>query len=107
MSSFGCQPDVSSCESWRRTRGIFYRRDDRPGPKLSDYLVVPTSQPQALLELLSAAQGERGRVQKVRRPYEIGRTRVHLDRVEGLGDFLELEVVLQADDQSEDGETEA
>jgi predicted adenylyl cyclase CyaB len=34
-------------------------------------------------------------VRKVRRLYRKGNTRIHLDEVEGLGTFLELEVVLQ------------
>jgi adenylate cyclase class IV len=33
----------------------------------------------------------------------IARTRVHLDRVEGLGEFIELEVVLGASEASEEG----
>ncbi|HZT56537.1 MAG TPA: CYTH domain-containing protein, partial [Burkholderiaceae bacterium] len=37
----------------------------------------------------------------------VGRTRVHLDRVEGLGDFLELEVVLRDDESAADGVAEA
>ena len=38
-----------------------------------------------------------GSVRKRRLVYHVGQTRVHLDRVEGLGDFLELEVVLRPD----------
>ena len=45
-------------------------------------------------DVLSLAYGQTGRVRKQRMLYLVGRTRVHLDRVEGLGDFLELEVVL-------------
>lgn len=37
----------------------------------------------------------------------IGRTRTHLDRVENLGHFLELEVVLADDEVIEDGVLEA
>ena len=33
----------------------------------------------------------------------MGQTRVHCDQVEGLGDFAELEVVLNDDQTSEDG----
>ena len=86
---------------------IFYRRPDQRGPKESFFLVVPTAAPAALREVLSAAYGAAGRVRKHRTIYLVGRTRVHLDRVEGLGHFLELEVVLADGEPAEAGVEEA
>ncbi len=77
---------------------IFYRRPDAPGPKESFYLRSPTADPNSLRETLSLAYGVSGRVLKQRTLLLVGRTRVHLDRVRGLGDFLELEVVLRDDE---------
>ena len=79
---------------------IHYERADTAGPKLSDYVRVPTSEPAALREALARAQGVLGRVRKTRWLLLAGQTRIHLDRLDGLGDFVELEVVLR-DDQSE------
>lgn len=73
---------------------IFYCRADQAGPKESFYLRTPTADPSGLREALSAAHGTIGRVQKRRTLFLVGRTRVHLDQVLHLGDFLELEVVL-------------
>ena len=73
---------------------IFYQRPDTSGPKESFYLLAATSAPDQLREVLSAACGQTGRVRKYRQLFLIGRTRIHLDRVAELGDFLELEVVL-------------
>src|SRR5215510_15640004 len=55
---------------------------------------LPVAAPDSLREALSLAYGQVGRVRKHRTLYVVGRTRVHLDRVEGLGQFVELEVVL-------------
>jgi adenylate cyclase class IV len=86
---------------------IFYARPDTAGPKVSDYTLVPTSTPGLLREALAAALGVLGRVVKARRLYLVGRTRVHLDRVMGLGEFLELEVVLADTEDVAVGEAEA
>jgi predicted adenylyl cyclase CyaB len=56
---------------------------------------------------LTLAYGELGRVRKRRTLYLAGRTRIHLDRVDQLGNFLELEVVLQTDDSAAAGVREA
>lgn len=86
---------------------IFYRRQDQQGPKESFYLRFPTADPQSLSELLTIAYGRSGRVKKHRTLYLAGRTRIHLDRVDGLGDYLELEVVLADGESSADGHREA
>ena len=46
-------------------------------------------------------------MQKHRTMFLVGRTRIHLDRVAGLGHFLELEVVLREHEPSEVGVREA
>ncbi len=86
---------------------IFYRRPDQLGPKQSTFVIASTSQPEAMREALTSAYGQAGRVRKHRTLYLVGRTRVHLDRVEGLGNFLELEVVLGSDEPAELGIAEA
>ena len=86
---------------------IFYERPDDPAPKESAFIIAPTSAPAAMREILSRACRDVGRVRKHRTLYLVGRTRVHLDRVEGLGAFLELEVVLAEGEPSEDGIAEA
>ncbi len=53
------------------------------------------------------AHGQVGRVIKHRVLFLVGRTRVHLDKVEQLGNFLELEVVLVDNEPSDAGVQEA
>ena len=86
---------------------IFYRRADQAGPKESFYVRTPTSCPALLGQTLALAYGEIGRVRKQRTLFLVGRTRVHLDIVEGLGHFLELEVVLRDGESADDGVREA
>jgi predicted adenylyl cyclase CyaB len=46
----------------------------------------------------------RGVVRKRRYLYLVGQTRVHLDEVEGLGEFMELEVVLRPEQSDAEGQ---
>jgi predicted adenylyl cyclase CyaB len=86
---------------------IFYQRANRSGPKESFYLRLPVPDPKAMRELLQQAHGQTGRVRKRRMLFLVGRTRIHLDAVEGLGEFLELEVVLRDGESAEAGILEA
>ena len=86
---------------------IFYQRPNQAGPKESFFVISPTASPDSLREALSLAYGQAGRVRKHRMLYLVGRTRVHLDRVENLGHFLELEVVLSEGEGPEPGVQEA
>ena len=82
---------------------IHYHRADADGPKVSDYVISAVTEPDTLREALERACGLLGRVRKERILVLVGHTRVHLDRVEGLGDFMELEVVLQPGQPEADG----
>lgn len=79
---------------------IYYTRPDQDGPKRSDYHITRSHDPENLKHVLELAYGIRGVVKKTRYLYLVGQTRVHLDDVDGLGQFMELEVVMQ-DGQSD------
>lgn len=106
---FRCDSGRLKLRAFSATDGelIFYRRADQQGPKESFYVRSPTAHVASLRESLTLAYGQDGRVQKQRTLFLVGRTRVHLDRVDGLGDFLELEVVLRDDEASDIGVAEA
>jgi predicted adenylyl cyclase CyaB len=86
---------------------IFYEREDTTGPKTSTYSRSPCSDAAGMEAVLARALGVRGVIDKRRELFMIGRTRVHLDDVRGLGHFLELEVVLGESEAAADGEREA
>ncbi len=106
---FRCDSGRLKLRAFADGRGelIYYRRADAAGPKESFYTIAPVEDPDALRRALALALGAVGRVRKHRTLYLVGRTRVHLDRVEGLGEYLELEVVLRDDETAEAGEAEA
>jgi predicted adenylyl cyclase CyaB len=80
---------------------IYYTRPDQEGPKRSDYHISYTADPANLKRVLELAYGIRGVIRKTRYLYLVGQTRVHLDDVDGLGQFMELEVVMR------EGQTDA
>jgi adenylate cyclase class IV len=75
---------------------IAYDRADLSGPKVSLYRIVPVADHLALIDALTDALGVRCVVEKVRRLLLWRNVRIHLDRVTGLGHFVELEAVATA-----------
>jgi len=104
-SFFRCETGRLKLRRFRDGTGelIFYQRPDETGPKASFYVVSKTSDPNSLCEALTRAYGVIGRVRKLRTLYRVGGTRVHLDDVEGLGRFVELEVVLDENESIASG----
>ncbi len=83
---------------------VYYTRGDTAGPKRSEYLIHEIKEPRALKKLLGRALGVRGIVRKTRHLFRVGQTRVHLDEVDGLGTFVELEVVLRQGQSDAEGQ---
>lgn len=86
---------------------IRYRRPDIRGPRTSDYEVVAVDDPDRCRRELAGRLTVRGTVRKTRRLFTLGRTRVHMDIVDGLGYFLEFEVQLSEEEFPESGAAEA
>src|SRR5687768_4260918 len=87
-----------------RAQLIYYTRPDQEGPKRSEYHIYETPDPENLKRVLELAYGIRGRVKTTRYLYLVGQTRVHLDEVEGLGQFMELEVVMAPGQSNAEGQ---
>jgi predicted adenylyl cyclase CyaB len=87
-----------------RAQLVWYARTDDTGPKRSDYQIYETGDPGQLKSTLTLALGVRGVVKKVRYLYLVGQTRIHLDDVEGLGTFMELEVVMRQGQPDAEGQ---
>ena len=77
---------------------IFYQRDEDAADRASDFEILRTTEPAVLRDLLSAALGVRSVVKKRRTLLVLDGARIHLDNVEGLGNFLELEVPVHEED---------
>jgi predicted adenylyl cyclase CyaB len=74
---------------------IYYKRQDLAGPKRSDYEVAKTEDPEALRRILSQILGAWVEVEKTRQVWLWENVRIHLDQVQGLGQFVELEAVTE------------
>ncbi len=76
---------------------IYYVRGDAARLRHSDYHLVRVGDAGALRAVLDAALGRRHVVRKQRHLFLIDNVRVHLDEVEALGQFLELEAVVDSE----------
>lgn len=86
-----------------RAELIAYARPSDDGSGWSSYQVVPIVAHAApnLLGGLLMTHDQLARVDKIRHVAVVGHTRVHLDRVDGLGTFVELETVISNQTESE------
>jgi homotetrameric cytidine deaminase len=73
---------------------IAYRRPDAEQAQESAFVRAPAAEPALLREALDAALGETVAVVKRRRLFVWEQVRIHLDDVEGLGTFIELEAMV-------------
>ncbi|MCO6456187.1 MAG: class IV adenylate cyclase [Pirellulaceae bacterium] len=78
----------------REAELIWYRRADQAEARASDYEIVPVSAAAELARLLEGACGVRCVVVKHREIWLYHNVRLHLDRVERLGEYVELESVV-------------
>jgi adenylate cyclase class 2 len=76
---------------------IQFERASEPQQRESRYRIIDVGDPDTLIAALTAALGVRVVVAKRRRLFLWRNVRIHLDQVEGLGDFIELEAVAPLD----------
>lgn len=76
---------------------IYYERPDESESKVSMYEIISFDKAGAekIKAVFSATNGIKVVVEKKRELWLYNNTRVHLDRVEGLGEYIELETVVQ------------
>ena len=80
---------------------IYYDRPDRPESRYSEYHLALVDDAEEVETLLDTALGTLVKVDKTRHLFLYGATRIHLDRVENLGCFVELETVMQYQTEEE------
>ena len=74
---------------------IRYERPDLSAARVSEYTRLPVSDGAVSRAELAASHGVRGTVVKQRQLWILDATRIHLDEVEGLGAFVELETIFE------------
>lgn len=72
---------------------VHYNREDISGPKRSDVVYYHPHKEAPVKELLSKALGKLVTVEKKREIYYIDNTKFHIDEVDELGSFIEIEAI--------------
>jgi len=80
---------------------IYYKRDNQSGPKRSDVILYPTGEDKNIKNILQEAIGIKVVVDKKRDIYFIENVKFHIDSVQGLGSFVEIEAIGKEGDETE------
>jgi adenylate cyclase, class 2 len=72
---------------------VYYEREDQEGPKQAQVTLYPTTPGSAVKEILTKSLGVLVVVEKQREIYFIDNVKFHLDSVDGLGTFVEIEAI--------------
>ena len=72
---------------------IFYNRTNIPGPKQSEFELLPVDAGDELRSILSNSIGVMVSVRKSREIYYIQNVKFHIDSLDGLGQFVEIEAM--------------
>ncbi len=101
--SEACEPRLKlreideTAEAWL----IYYERPNHEASRYSQYQLCEITDPRSLKRLLTAALGVKAIVKKQRELWMFNNTRIHLDTVADLGQFVELETVFQGQTEVE------
>ncbi|KAM7342818.1 uncharacterized protein ACRADG_010099 [Cochliomyia hominivorax] len=87
-----------------RSQLVYYDRPDVTGPKLSKFNKTELDEPEVMEKILRQTNGVRGILAKKRYLFMYERTRIHLDKVQDLGNFMEFEVCLMPEQTLEEGQ---
>jgi adenylate cyclase, class 2 len=80
---------------------IAYRRPNQAGPKTSEVALAPVANGDDLRGVLERSLGVLVAVDKQREIYYVDNVKFHIDQVEGLGGFVEIEACGTADGDRE------
>lgn len=101
--SEACEPRLKLREAngWSEGWLIYYERPNQDGSRYSQYQLCEVADPGSLKGLLSVALGVKTIVKKQRELWMFNHTRIHLDTVADLGQFIELETVFRGQTEAE------
>ena len=80
---------------------IYYERSDLAESRYSNYQICDIPEPMAFKQIATMAMGIKGVIEKRRELWMFGDTRIHLDEVKDLGQFVELETVIHNQTEAE------
>lgn len=92
---------LREAKGWSEGWLIYYERPNEDGSRYSQYELSEIADPGSLKSLLTLALGVKTVIKKQREIWMFNHTRIHLDTVADLGQFIELETVFQGQTEAE------